>query len=144
MSSTSELRDLVLRYTTDRRALLRRWDVEYSRARRDRMRAFYEAWTVRLRELDVESLGVEGRIDLEGKLETVLAEFTESTFLPKPSLQGKQTSIDELSITWRERPRTRILVYRCERGDWAVRAIDFGFISQRYSRNIRRGWLVCS
>jgi hypothetical protein len=63
VSSTSELRELVLRYTTDRRALLRRWDVEYSRARRDRMRAFYKAWTVRLGEVDVESLGVEGRID---------------------------------------------------------------------------------
>lgn len=41
VASTSELRDLVSRYSADRSALQRRWDVEYSAARRDRMREFY-------------------------------------------------------------------------------------------------------
>ena len=63
VASTSELRDLVSRYSADRSALQRRWDVEYSAARRDRMREFYESWQGRLDEIDQLALGVEGRID---------------------------------------------------------------------------------
>jgi len=59
----SELRDVVERYATDRAVLLRRYDAEYSPERRRRMREFYQAWQARLRELDFDRLGVEGRID---------------------------------------------------------------------------------
>ncbi|HEX7091950.1 MAG TPA: DUF885 family protein [Longimicrobiales bacterium] len=59
----SELRDVVERYAADRAALLRRYDAEYSPERRQRLRDFYQAWQARLRELDFDRLGVEGRID---------------------------------------------------------------------------------
>ena len=62
-AASSELRDLVARYSTDRAALLRRWDVDYSPARRERMRAFYEEWQVRAGEIDPGPLSVEGAID---------------------------------------------------------------------------------
>ena len=60
---TSELRDVVERYAADRAVLLRRYDAEYSPERQRRMREFYQAWQARLRELDFDRLGVEGRID---------------------------------------------------------------------------------
>jgi uncharacterized protein (DUF885 family) len=59
----SELRDTVERYATDRAALLRRYDVEMSPARRDRMRAYYDDWRARLRRIDFDALGQEGRVD---------------------------------------------------------------------------------
>lgn len=62
-SATSELRDLIARYSTDRSALMRRWDVDWSEARRDRMRTFYQDWQARLGEIDPEGLSVEGAID---------------------------------------------------------------------------------
>ncbi|MCL7961988.1 MAG: DUF885 domain-containing protein [marine benthic group bacterium] len=62
-SATSELRDLVARYSTDRSALMRRWDVAWSATRRDRMRAFYEEWQDRLEDIDTADLSVEGAID---------------------------------------------------------------------------------
>ena len=64
VAATSELRDLVSRYATDRAALLRRWDVDYSPARRERMRAFYLDWQARASEIDPGPLSVEGAIDL--------------------------------------------------------------------------------
>ena len=63
VASTSELRDLVARYSADRSALLRRWNVDYSPARRERMREFYEAWQTRLDRVGKAALGVEGSID---------------------------------------------------------------------------------
>ena len=63
VAATSELRDLVDRYATDRSALLRRWSVDYSPTRRERMRAFYASWQTRLDGIDAASLGVEGAID---------------------------------------------------------------------------------
>lgn len=60
---TSELRDVVALYTADRGAMLRRYDVAYSPIRRERLREFYRAWQQRLREIDFDRLGVEGRID---------------------------------------------------------------------------------
>ena len=60
---SSELRDVVERYAADRAALLRRYDAEYSPERQRRLREFYQAWEARLRELDFDRLGVEGRID---------------------------------------------------------------------------------
>lgn len=59
----SELREVVARYTADRGAMLRRYDVAYSEIRRERLREFYQAWRGRLREIDFDRLGVEGRID---------------------------------------------------------------------------------
>ncbi len=61
--AASELRDLVERYAADRSALLRRWDVPYSPARRERLRAFYDEWRAELARVDFQSLGLEGRID---------------------------------------------------------------------------------
>ena len=63
MASASELRDLVARYSADRSALLRRWNVDYSPARRERMREFYESWQTRLDRVGKAALGVEGSID---------------------------------------------------------------------------------
>ncbi len=64
VAATSELRDLAGRYATDRAALLRRWSVAWSPARRERMREFYASWQTRLDAIDPASLGVEGAIDL--------------------------------------------------------------------------------
>lgn len=72
----SELRDVVERYAADRAVLLRRYDAPYSPERQRRMREFYQAWQARLRELDFDRLGVEGRIDyilLEHELRYQLA-----------------------------------------------------------------------
>jgi len=63
IASTSELRDLAARYSTDRQALQRRWNVGYSQARRERMREFYESWQSRLERVGQMDLGVEGSID---------------------------------------------------------------------------------
>jgi len=63
VAATSELRDLVDRYATDRAALLRRWSVAYSPARRERMREYYASWESHLAGIEAESLGVEGAID---------------------------------------------------------------------------------
>jgi uncharacterized protein (DUF885 family) len=59
----SELRAVVERYSDDRGALLRRHDLSLSPARRAVLRRFYEEWRSRLREIDFESLGREGRVD---------------------------------------------------------------------------------
>ena len=60
---TSDLREVVERYSTDRAALYRRYDVDYSPARRRRLREFYAGWRSRLTELDFDRLEQEGRID---------------------------------------------------------------------------------
>jgi len=62
-STTSELRDTVDRYATDRAALLRRYDVPFSPARQERMRAYYEEWASRLHAMDFGALALEGRVD---------------------------------------------------------------------------------
>lgn len=59
----SGLIELVSRYTADREALLRRYDLPYSGERRARLREFYREWQAALREVDWESLGQEGRVD---------------------------------------------------------------------------------
>lgn len=59
----SHLAGVVGRYSADRETLLRRWDVEYSEARRERMRAFYDEWSTALGAVDFDALGLEGRID---------------------------------------------------------------------------------
>jgi uncharacterized protein (DUF885 family) len=73
---SSELREVIERYGADRAALYRRYDVDYSPARRSRLREFYGAWRSRLREIDFEALTQEGRIDyllLDGRLQYELS-----------------------------------------------------------------------
>jgi hypothetical protein len=59
----SELASVVERYSLDRAALGRRYDADQSPAQRQRMRDFYSGWRTRLREVDFDKLGQEGRID---------------------------------------------------------------------------------
>lgn len=61
--SESELAPVVERYSSDRAALGRRWDVGYSPTRQARFREFYEEWTASLNELDFDNLSLEGKID---------------------------------------------------------------------------------
>ncbi|HSA54960.1 MAG TPA: DUF885 family protein [Gemmatimonadaceae bacterium] len=61
--SESELRDIVARFSIDANALGRRWNVAWSPSRREHFRQFYRAWQSRLRELDFDRLGQQGRID---------------------------------------------------------------------------------
>ena len=60
---TSELADVVNRYNLDRAALGRRYEVDYSGARRARMREFYAGWQSELRKLDFGKLRQDGRVD---------------------------------------------------------------------------------
>jgi uncharacterized protein (DUF885 family) len=62
-ASSSELREVVDRFVSDRDELERFYSVEGSQLRIRRMREFYGAWKARLDAMDYESLGVEGRID---------------------------------------------------------------------------------
>ena len=59
----SELRDTVELYAADRAALLRRYDVEYSPAQRERLRRFHTEWRDRLRKVAFDRLGLEGKVD---------------------------------------------------------------------------------
>jgi hypothetical protein len=59
----SELRDTVELYATDLAALGRRYDVDYSPARRERLRRFHTEWRERLRKVAFDRLGLEGRVD---------------------------------------------------------------------------------
>jgi uncharacterized protein (DUF885 family) len=77
-TGTSELRDSVELFSSDRAALLRRWTVEYSPARRERLRTFYTDWRARLRRVDFGRLSQEGRIDyvlLDHRLRSELAKL---------------------------------------------------------------------
>jgi hypothetical protein len=62
-AATSELRDMVALYSTDRAALGRRWDVEYSPTRRARFDAFYRDWQTQVAALPYDELSIEGKID---------------------------------------------------------------------------------
>lgn len=62
-ASTSELRDIVERWSMDHAALLRRYGTEYSSDRRDALRAFSRAWQTRLETTAFDGLSVDGRID---------------------------------------------------------------------------------
>ncbi len=62
-ATTSELRELVERYGTDRQTLQRRWHVEYSPQRRARLSEFLAGWQGQLRQLDFTGLSQQGRID---------------------------------------------------------------------------------
>ena len=62
-ATTSELRDMLERYRSDRSALLRRYDAAWSAERRERLHELYGEWRARLRDMDYDRLGVEERID---------------------------------------------------------------------------------
>jgi len=62
-AQTSELAAVVERYSTDRTALGRRWNVPYSPERNARFRDFFADWRLRVEALDFEALSLEGRVD---------------------------------------------------------------------------------
>jgi uncharacterized protein (DUF885 family) len=62
-STTSELADVISRFSADQQALQRRYDAPDSRSQRTRMRAFWENWRKRLAESDFEKLSQEGKVD---------------------------------------------------------------------------------
>ena len=62
-ASSSELAPVVERYSSDRVALGRRWNVPYSSDRNQRFRDFFSGWRSRIEALDFESLSLEGRVD---------------------------------------------------------------------------------
>ena len=59
----SELADVVARFTTDQASLTRRYDAPDSPDQRRRMREFYSGWQTRLKELDFDKMGQEGKVD---------------------------------------------------------------------------------
>ena len=74
----SELRDTVTRYSLDREALSRRYAVDFSPVRRDRIRAYDTEWQARLGAVAFDRLGVDGRIDwllLDNRLRRELAQL---------------------------------------------------------------------
>ena len=60
---SSELRELVERFVTDREDILHFYDVEGSALQTRRLREFYAAWGERLHAMPYDSLGTEGRVD---------------------------------------------------------------------------------
>jgi hypothetical protein len=61
--ASSELRELVERFTADRKSLLEVYTVKGSALQLLRLKEFYQAWQQRLEQMPYEPLGVEGRID---------------------------------------------------------------------------------
>ena len=97
----SELADVVQQFSADRGALQRRWDADYSPSRRERMRSFYEGYRTRLREVDFDALGLEGRIDyilLDTRLRAELAQIAreDSLAAEMEALAGFTRTITEL------------------------------------------------
>jgi uncharacterized protein DUF885 len=60
---SSELEEVVERFSTDRTALTRRYDADDSPDQRRKMREFYMGWQSNLRDVDFGKLGLEGRAD---------------------------------------------------------------------------------
>ena len=60
---SSELADVVNRFSSDLGSLRRRYDADGSPAQRTRMRDFYRGWRSRLAALDFSALGQEGQVD---------------------------------------------------------------------------------
>ncbi len=60
---SSELVDVVNRFSNDLNSVRRRYDAEDSPAQRKRMRDFYNGWARRVAEIDFDKLGQEGRVD---------------------------------------------------------------------------------
>lgn len=75
---SSELEEVVERFSTDRTALTRRYDADDSPDQRRKMREFYAGWQSQLRDVDFGKLGLEGRADyvlLDNYLKHQLALF---------------------------------------------------------------------
>jgi hypothetical protein len=62
-ATTSELRDLVDRFSLDRQAIQRFYTIPGSTARRDRLRVFYDAWLAKLPAVRFDALSLEGKVD---------------------------------------------------------------------------------
>lgn len=62
-TSRSPLESVVERWAADHQAVVRRFPVEASARRRDRLRQFAEAWRKRLEEIDFDGLNTEGKVD---------------------------------------------------------------------------------
>jgi len=62
-TSSSELRDVVYRYSSDRSGLFRFYSIPNSAIRREKARAFYHEWRTKVSELPFEEFGLDGRID---------------------------------------------------------------------------------
>ena len=60
---TSELADVVDRFSSDLGSLRRRYDADGSPEQRTRMRDFYRGWRTRLGTVDFNALGQEGKVD---------------------------------------------------------------------------------
>lgn len=61
--ATSEMREVVSRFSEDQRDLLRRYDDQYSPERRQVLRDFYAAWEARLNTIDFGKLDEDARVD---------------------------------------------------------------------------------
>ena len=59
----SDLRNAISRYVLDREAIERRYEVQYSPERIERLSLFHLGWRERLRELDCDDLNFEGQLD---------------------------------------------------------------------------------
>ena len=62
-ASTSELRDLIDRFSDDRSAIFRFYTIPGSQTRRARMRTFYDTWLKSLADVDFDRLSQEGKVD---------------------------------------------------------------------------------
>ncbi len=62
-ATTSELRDLVDRFSQDRAAIQRFYTMQGSTTRRDRLRTFYDAWLAKLPAVRFDGVSLEGRVD---------------------------------------------------------------------------------
>lgn len=60
---SSQMRDFLERYATDRAGLNRFYNISTSPVRLERMKEFYAGWQNRLKEMDFNSFGLNGRID---------------------------------------------------------------------------------
>lgn len=106
--SQSDFRVAVERYRSDRSALLRRFDVPMSEARRDRMARFYTEWMDALEATPFASLNREGQIDyillrnrLEFELEMLRQEVT-TRALMQP-LMPFASGLEQLQVDRRDR-----------------------------------------
>lgn len=62
-TSTSELADIINRFSADQSGLQRRYDTPNSASRQQRLKGFYTEWRSRLAALDFNKLSQEGRVD---------------------------------------------------------------------------------
>src|SRR5688500_12751035 len=60
---SSDFREVVDRYSTDRAAMMRRFDAAYSPVRREQLRGFYTGWRSALQTTDFNTLSQPARVD---------------------------------------------------------------------------------